>query len=286
MGASIHSSEGVVLYSPQVSFSNAVVPAEPLGICEFNATDEGDFRQFFTVGSKNLYKNKPGIARVDWQVRSPALGSAAMLALGLRTAGLLPWVTWGFGSDANDASPEAWQVQDCKVNVMEVAMDGGGMLTASLQGIGGQNSPSSSLVSDHDDTDPFISYESVFELDGNPFENKGFRFSVNHNLEMESRNRGARPVDARVRLWDYLTEGNEEISGSFTLPRAYSKDFQELCPAHDGDLEITMTGSCGSAEDFVIVLSDIEFLNQGRNMPQDGFGNFELPFNAKGISIV
>ncbi len=138
---------------------------------------------------------------------------------------------------------------------------------------------------DHDDTDPFISYEALFELDGAGFENKGFRFTVNHNLEVESRNRGTRPADARVRLWDYLTEGNEEISGSFTLPRKYVKDMQELCPAHDGDLEVTMTGSCGSAEDFVIVLTDIEFLTQGRNMPIDQFGNFELPFNAKGWDL-
>jgi hypothetical protein len=282
---SLHASEGVLLYSLQSVFATAVAPAETLGIAEYNATDDGDFRQFFTVGKKNLHKNKAGNAKVDWQVRLNGLGSPDLLALGVRTSGQVPWITWGFGSDAVDASPEAWQVQDSKCDTLECSLDGGGILTASLQGIGGQKSTLTTLTADPGDDNPFFSYEAICTLAGSAFELKGFRFTVNHNLTPEYVIRGTSVSSARRRLWDYLTEGNEEISGSVILARKYSKDFQALCPAADGDLVLTLTEACDALNTFAITLEDVEFLSQARNMPADGYGTFELPFNAKGWSV-
>lgn len=284
-GPSLHSSEGVILFSQQSAFNGPVAPVEPVGICEFNATDNGDFRQFFTVGKKNLHKNKAGIAKVDWQVRIAGLGSKDLLMLGVRTAGRLPWVTWGFGSDANDESPEAWQVQDSKTDALEAALDGGGIMSASLQGIGGQKSTLTNLTADAGDDNPMFSYEAVMTLAGEAFEVKGWRFNVNHNLTAESVVRGVQVAEARQRLWDYLTEGNEEISGQVILSRKYSKDMQALCPEVDGDMILTMTEGCDPTNTFAILMEEVEFLTQARNMPQQGYGTFELPFNAKGFDI-
>lgn len=287
MPRSLHASEGVVLYSDQPTFDTPVTPATPLGICEFNVTDDGDFRSFFTVGKKNLHKVKAGIARVDWQIRFEA-GTSDHLLRGLRTSGVLPWNTIGFGSDAVDATPEAWQVSDCKVSQMEISLDRGGSLQASLQGIGRQITTITSLTASAaaaGTEDPLLSYEAVVTLASSAFECHGFRISVNHNLEMESVIRGASVADAKLRLWDYLTEGNEEISGSITLARKYSKDMQAKCPANDGDLVITLTEACDAVNTFAITLDDLDFTNQVRNMPREGFGNFELNFVARGISI-
>lgn len=288
MARSLHASEGVVLYSPQVSFGTAVTPATPVGICDFNATDEGDYRQFYTVGNRNLHQNKAGIARVDWQVRVPALGSRDVLALGVRNAGALPWVTWGFGSDPYDAAPEAWQVMDCKVGNMSVQLDGGGILSGSLSGIGGQKSSITSLTAAAaaaGTDEPLMSYESILLLAGAAFEVKSFQFDVNHNLFQESVIRGTAAAAGRQRLWDYLTEGYEEITGRVTLARVHSKDFQAACPAVDGAMKLTLTPACAGVSPFYFELGAVEFLSQTRNMPSDGYGDFELPFNAKSLTI-
>lgn len=287
MPRSLHASEGVVLYSDQPTFDTPVTPATPLGICEFNVTDDGDFRSFFTVGSKNVHKVKAGIAKVDWQIRFSA-GTKTHLLRGLRSSGVLPWNTIGFGSDAVDAAPEAWQVSDCKVDQMEISMDRGGTLEASLQGIGRQITTITSLTASAaaaGTEDPLFSYEAVVTLGGVAFECHGFRISVNHNLLMESVLRGASVADAKLRLWDYLTEGNEEISGSVTLARKYSKDMQAKCPANDGNLVISLTEACDATNAWTITVGSVDFTSQARSMPRDGHGNFELPFIGRSIAI-
>jgi hypothetical protein len=283
MARQIHSSEGVVLYSEQVSFGTAVTPAEPIGVVEYNATDDGDLRQFFTVGSKNLHKNQGGIARVDWQVRSPGISNKEWLQLALRdpSSKELPWLTWGFGSDVPSAR-EGWQVQDCKVNTLEFTLDGGGVISAGLQGIGRKKTALNTMVPDAGDSYPMMAWMTVTTIGGAAFENLSIRFNVNHNLNMETVNRGAAPVSGEERLWDYLTEGNEEIEGTVRVSRANATDFQAACPTEAGDVVIAIVDPCDGTRNFEITLSDVQFLRQIRNMPQQGWADFELPFNAKG----
>jgi hypothetical protein len=285
MAKPLHASEGVLLYSTQSTQATAVTPASTLGIAEYNVTDDGDFRQFYTVGKKNLHKNKAGNAKVDWQVRLNGLGDRALLELGIRTSGLLPWITWGFGSDPNDASPEAWQVMDSKVDTMEVSLDGGGILSGSLQGIGGAKTTLTTLTADPGTSNPFMSYEAICTLADAAFEVRSFQFTVNHNLTPDYPIRGMAVSDAQLRLFTHLMEGNEEISGTVTLGRKYTKDFQAKCPAADGDLVLTLLEACDTSNNWSITLDDVEFLRQIRNMPAEGYGSFELPFNAKGIAL-
>lgn len=291
MSRPLHSSEGLLLYKLQGAtpgtFDSSVTPDQPVGVAEYNVTDDGDFRQFFTVGKKNLHKVIPGIAKVDWQVRQGGLGvvdGKALLQLGLRTSGQVPWHTWAFGSDPVDAASEDWRVMNCKVNGLEFVMDPGGVITATLSGIGGQKTTGSGLAINAGTDDPQMAYASVTTLAGVALENLGIRFSVNHNLEVISVNRGAAVSDAKLRLWDYLIEGNEEISGSVSVPRVYAKDLQAKCPTNDGDIVITITNPCTAAT-MVITLDDTDIIQQVRNMPMQGRGSFELSFVARGITI-
>lgn len=286
MSRSLHSSEGVLLYSTQSTYNTAVTPATGIGVAEFNATDNGNFHQFFTIGNKNLYKNKGGVAQVDWQVRIPGLGSSAVLALGKRTNGQVPWITWAFGSDAVDAAPEAWQVQDSKVNTMEVSLDGGGIMSASLQGIGGYKTDAAGLTAVVPTEVPFMSYEAVLTLASVAFEVKSFSMTVNHNLTTESVIRGAARTTAQQRLWDYMTEGHELIEFHINVARVYSKAMQAGCPGVDGSMVLTMTEVCTPSNTFAITMTGCEFLTQERSMPADGYGGFAISGNSKGFTIV
>jgi hypothetical protein len=155
----------------------------------------------------------------------------------------------------------------------------------SQQGIGGQKSTLTTLTADAGDDAPLFSYESWLTLAGSPFEATSLRFTVNHNLTAESRIRGAQVTGARQRLWDYLTEGNEMIEGNITISRKYAKDLQAACPAVDGEMVLSFVDACDDESGFIFTLDDVEILTQGRNIPQDGMGNFELSFNAKGIAV-
>lgn len=290
MARSLHSREGVAAYSAQPTFDTPVTPATSLGICEFNVTDDADFRQLYTIGKDNLHKNKAGIARTPFSITTPSVQSKAVLQRALRSSGVLPFTTIGFGSSTGGVN-EAWQVSDCKVDQLEVSLDGGGLLSATLQGIGREITTITTLAALHDTNDPFISYECVATLGGAAFEVKAVRFTVAHNLTVEAVIKGAARTVGEKRYWDYLTEGFETITGSITLARKHAGEgstttaFGTDCPADGQNLVLAFTDVCDGVHTMTVTLNTVELLSQQRNVPLDGYMGFELPFVAAGWTL-
>jgi hypothetical protein len=291
MARSLHSKEGVLMYVAQPSFDTPVTPTTGISMAEFNVTDDGDFRQVMTLGKETLHKNKGGIARTTFSVNISNVASKAILERAERTSGEVPYTTFAFGSSVGGTN-EAWQVSDCKVDQLEVSLDGGGFLSASLQGIGREITVVTTLSATHDANDPFLSYEAVSTLGGNSFEVKGFRFSVNNNLNVEAVIKGAARTSGEKRYWDYLTEGFLTVSGSVTLARKHdgtgptASAFGADCPVDGQNLVISLTDVCDGAHTIVFTITQAEFLSQTRNVPLDGYMAFELPFTGYGFTIV
>lgn len=287
MGRSLHSREGVALWSAQSTQGTAVAPATGLGVAEVNATDNGDFRQIYTVGKTNLHKNKGGIARTDWSANIQNVEDKAFLQKLIRSSGVLPWVTLGFGSN-DGTNKETWQIQDCKLGQAEIALDGGGFLSANVSGIGGLITVLSGvggLVAAHLTGMPFISYEGVMLYNASAYEVKGFRTTINHNLEVEAVIAGAARTSGKKRMWDYLTEGREIITGSVTLGAASATSFQADNPAAGSNMSLALTDVASGAHTITIALTQVEFTGQTRQVPLDGYIGYELPFVAYGFNI-
>lgn len=287
MAGSLHSRNGVALWSPQAAKGTAVTPATAVGMCGYNVTDDADVRHLFSIGQANLFKSKGGVAKVPFSLQIPRLQDKALLLRAVRdaTTKTLPYSTFGFGSQDGSTS-EAWQVQDCMLHQIDLSLEGNGsFLTASMQGVGGIITVLSSLNPAFLAPTPFMTYEAVMTLGGAAFEVKGFRVSVNHNVNVEAMISGAARTAGQVRLWDYQTPGFEVIEGSVSVARVKSGSFQTDAIAAAQNLVLTLTDTADGTHTFTITLGNIDLGNQHRTMPEEGWANFEMPFAAKSFSI-
>lgn len=282
-GEPIHGRHGVLLYSAQSVKGTPVTPATPIGAASFDVTIDGDLKPIHTLGKAELLAIKPGLTKTDFSIQIEAVQNLAVLSAAIRSGGVLPWVTFGFGWSYDSGGNYAKQVQDCKVHRAEISLEAEGMLTASLSGVGGLVTDVTTLVAAHLTDKPFTWYEATFTKGGVGYEIRSFNVSIEQNVNVQACIPGVAP-SSFARGWKYQTEGNYSITGEITRYALSGVNVQADCPA-DFDLVLTMTDKCDSEHTLTITASDCQFGQEKFTLSPENELMVTLPFIASGISI-
>jgi hypothetical protein len=106
-------------------------------------------------------------------------------------------------------------VQDCKIGSYDLSLEAGGLLSATVNGTGGLITALSAGAMSNIAADPLAWYEFSITRGGSAYDTvRSFRFSVNHNVDVQPTIR-ASPA-AFKRGWDFQTEGNIAVTGEIT----------------------------------------------------------------------
>ena len=273
------------LFSAQSVQGTAVTPATSPGLVDFSLGIENDLRSVFSIGAPNAKFLKPGINSCTWQVNNRGVQTKAILQRAVRSSGIVPWTTWGFGYDDDASTQFAYQIQDCKTGGIDVALDADGMLTAQLSGIGGLITELSSFTQAHLSETPMMAYEAILTRGGSAYAVRNFRFTVNHNLQADPMIRGA-AAGSFPRGWSYLTEGNEEITGEITRFAKSGVNLQAATVA-GSDIVLTCTDAAGGCAPttIAITLAGTKFGSEVFAGEVGGIATFSQPFTALTWSI-
>lgn len=203
------------LYSVQSVKGTAVTPAVAMGLVDWDVTSEADLRRVFGLGSPNARFLKPGIVQVPFTVNITEVQTSALILQAQRSSGVLPWLTLGFGYVDDAGTVYGWQVADCKIHSLDVSLDAGQMLQATISGVGRAITDLSAGAAAHLTPKPLMSYEALLTKGGSPHESVSFRTTLNNSVEVQPVIPGATPSTPK-RGWTYQTEGNIEIGGEIT----------------------------------------------------------------------
>lgn len=272
-------------YSSQSVKGTAVTPATSPGIVTFDMTSDSGMTSIYNIGSEAAKFLKPGVAILNYSVNVTAVQTLAILNLGKRTTGALPWLTWEFGMNFDTGTDYAWQVQDCKVHSLDISLEAGGMLQATLSGAGGLITDLTTVAMAHLTETPMHAYEAVLTRGGAAEEATGFRFNVDHSVEVSSVIHGAAPSTFK-RGWEYQTEGNEVITGEITRLKRATLDFQATTIS-DFSLVLACTDIVGGMSPNIITLTatGAKFGSERFAGTVDGLATFTTPFIAKAFTI-
>lgn len=170
-------------------------------------------------GSRNPVELQEGMFGVEWGVDHPKIqgteAGKAWYDLVVSSGGdpdVLTWFTLGYGDDR-----ACWNVQDCKMGNLEFSWEAGetAWLTGRAGGFGG-------LVTEPG-TDPYEAQTYIdtpgfayHEAQHSTYEMTGGSCTMDQGLAMKPVILG--PAGTRTqRVWDYLTEGDETVSGTYRL---------------------------------------------------------------------
>jgi hypothetical protein len=241
-------------------------------------------REVYTIGQANALFLKPGIAKVPFSIPINQVQTSAFLLNCLRSSGVLPWLTLGFGFTDDSGTHYAWQVQDCKIDRLDVSLEAGQFLTATLNGTGGAITNLTTLAAANLSQTPMMSYEAVLLKGGSAWESKQFRMSINNNVDVQSVIPGAAP-SSNKRGWAYQTEGNQQVSGEITR-FAKSAISMQADTLSGFAIALTCTDIAGgmSPNTLTFSISGAKFGSEKMATSPGGDFLFTLPFMATGIS--
>ena len=223
-----------------------------------------------------------GIIR-EWSHTFDHIHSAAPLMLINKTAGLLDISTLVLGWD--EATDLLWTMQDAKATSLSLRCDGGtevGILTGTISGIGGHLAETTTAPTiTQPTTAPFTSYDAIVTLGGSPFEIAGFDITISVQLLTRFVLAGAARTAGKKRLWDYLTEGNVDVSGSFRCLEPKSEFALGADCLTSYNSVIRFVDSCDAANILNIAITGLTPDTRTGTVPGDGAAGFTYPWTAK-----
>lgn len=273
------------LWSAQVSKGTAVTPATAMGLVDWDVTSDTDLRTVHGLGTPNALFLKPGINKVDFSARITEVQTSAFALKGQRSSGVLPWITIGVGYVDDDATVYGWQVQDAKVHRVEFGLEAGGMLNATVSGVGGAITDLSAGAAANLSQKPLMSYEAVLTKGGSAYESVGFSLTLDHNVDVQSVIPGSAPSSFK-RGWSYQTEQNLGITGSITRFAKSSANLQ-ADTLSDFAIVLTCTDIAGGMSPNVVSLTfaNAQFGSEQFTGSRDGGFRATTPFVAKSLTI-
>lgn len=280
----------VALFSSQGTYGTAVTPATACGAVRASHNKQSATVDVRGPGSHNRLAAKGGAISLPWSLQIPQVqsGMKNLLLRGVRTAGILPLTTFGFGwkDDAGSPVRSADQIQDAKVGQLSLTINQDNAvnpISGSMSGLGGLPTELTSLNPASLTSTPWMSYEAVIQKDGSAWTTalRTFTLNVNHNLTAIFRIPTVTPVSF-VRGHYALQEGNEEISGSITLWVPLGINVMAATLSRP-DLSIVVTNLDDSAT-LTIALVDVIFGNE--NVEQtDTFIQYSADWTATSWSM-
>lgn len=275
----------VALYSVQVSKGTPVTPATPVGVCPFRVTNEADLRRVLSIGAAAPILLKPGINQVPFTLPIQMVQEGTLLAQVIRSGGEPPWFTLGLGYRDDANARYAWQVQDCKLHSAEVSLEAGGVLSATLSGVGGLITDLTTLIYSNTSDTPFMSYEAVLTKGGAAYESRSFRLQIENNVQVETVIPGTAPSTFK-RGWSYQTAGPLFITGEVQRFARSAINLQADLIS-DFALQLACTDIAGGvgANAITFALTGVKFGSETLEAEIEGRLLWNTPFEATGITI-
>lgn len=275
----------IVLYSVQSEYGTPVTPANAVGLVRADITSDADLKKIFGPGASTALFFKGGIASVEFDFTFEAIQDAAFWLNGIRSSEaprVLPWLTIGVGLIDDADTVWGWQIQDCKIGEMDIEAEADDFQKGSVRGIGGAISPLSGVTPANIADSPIYSYEILTTRNGAAFPTKGFKISLNNNIRKVATLRGT-ARETFKRGWDYLTEGNVDVTGEITRYRSTGVNMQADVVA-TADLVLTAASLAGGSN-ITATVYDAAF---GQERFAGGAGEdaiFTIPFEARNLAL-
>jgi hypothetical protein len=278
----------VALWSAQSAYGTPVTPASSLGTLSARHSKRSANRALRGPGSPNLLARKGGSTYAEWMLRLPAIqsGQKSFLLKSARSAGALPLFTLGLGYQDDQGSPNrgADQIQDCKVDRLELSLDaseGHAPLSAVVSGFGGLVTPVTSLAPATLASTPWMSYEATLTNEGTAYPLRSFALRVDHHLSRDHVIPGSAPASF-PRGHRYLTEHAETITGSISRYQPLGTNVQANTLS-ERDLILTLTNLDDAA---TLTLSLLDCVFEGERLEQDDRGLvWSAEFEARSFSL-
>lgn len=278
----------VALWSAQSAYGTAVTPASSLGTLRAQHGKRSANRALRGPGSANLVARKGGATYAEWALRLPAIqsGQKSFLLKAARASGVLPLFTLGLGYQDDQGTPNrgADQIQDCKVNRLELALDvseGHAPLSGVLSGFGGLVTSLTSLAPATLGSTPWMSYEATLTNEGTAYPLRSFALRVDHHLSRDHVIPGSTPVSFQ-RGHRYLTEHAETITGTVSRYQPLGTNVQANTLV-ERDLVLTLT-NLDDAATLTLTLTDCVFEAERLEQGEQGLV-WSAEFEARSFTL-
>jgi hypothetical protein len=221
---------GANYYSAQIAQGTPVNPVLPIGDWEnFRARVIGAVEPVRSAGSRTILELVEGMTGVELSYdisavqASTAQATFLNLAIASPVQGELTFFTQGYGYEV---AGEQRQVEDCKLDTISSNLDAEGNFGASVSIMGGKvATPAPALVTPQSfitDDETLQAHEATYS----EFELSTHRMEYRNNLRMVPVIAGPSTTRDPGRVWDYLTEGPVDLTGSYGLYNISGKDLQ------------------------------------------------------------
>ncbi len=278
---------GVALYSAQTTWGTAVTPATSVGNALVNHTKVSGNTSHYGPGSPNRRSVSSGSSIVNWEMSFPEVqtGTKTLITKGVRSSGILPLITLGFGYSDDVATPNrsADQIQDCKIGNVSLSLDasgGHGPLSCTLSGMGTIITALTTLAPATLTTTPWHTFEAVLTRAGAAFPVVNWSMELNHNLTADYIIPGAAPTSLRTPVT--FTEHNETITGSMSLRTRTGVSVQADCVSTFASV-LTLTNVCDSVT-LTVTFAGMSFDNERLEMGEDGL-MWTVDYEAQTVTI-
>lgn len=280
--------KGLFYYATQTSGKGTPVnPTLPTGDWEnFRARIIGGVEPVRSAGSRAIIELVEGMTGVELSYDCPAVQAsteqATFLNLGIASpiTTALSYVTLGWGVFGGTDK----QVEDSKIDTISFNGDTEGNFTASVTAMGGKvatPSPELAEAQSYLTDDPSLQmHEAIYS----EFELSGISGEYRNNLRMVPVI--ASPSTSRDpgRVWDYLTEGPIDMSGSYSMFNDSGKDLQgNTITAVSPVLRFVDKGA--SADELLLTITGLKPQDDTQSIPGDDPDiEWELPWVATALT--
>lgn len=280
----------LLFYGAQTEQGTAVSPTLPCAIYENLRINElANVEAVNSSGSDTFVELEEGMSGVELGFDIPKVQGAAaktflQRAMRTGTPKVLPWETMGYGYVTEDGVSEVKnQVQDCRIDTLELSGGTDKWLSGSVGLFGGKISEYGAMADEQTfvNSPGFAMHEAVFSL----FELSSWRVSYANNVEMKPVIAGPATTRDPVRQWDYLLYGGKRCTGNFGLYNDSGFDLSAAVVTQAAPT-LTFTNKRNPYNTFVASLNVLKPTNQQLTIPgADSDIEYELPWIAADLVL-
>lgn len=238
-----------------------------------------------SAGTRSIVELVEGMTGVELSADIPQLQGSdeqeAFLNLGIAAPvnSELTYLTIGYGYEVTG---EHKQIEDCKIDTLSFNLDNTGQFSGSYTAMGGKvATPAPVLAAQTYLTeDSFQAHEAVYS----EFELASYRAEYRNNLVMQPVIAGPLTTRDPARVWDYLTEGPVDVTGTIGLYNTSGKDLQAACISPVTST-LTFTNKCSPANVGVLTVTGYKPTDDTLTIPgADGDVEWEIPWIGTGLT--
>jgi len=277
--------KGVLLYATQASQGTPSTPNLPVGWWSNLAFNKrGAIEGIRSAGSRSVVEFEGRTLSTELRFtidKVQLVGGKTLLQKAIDASGDLPWLTFGV-SDGDSSNDQ--QVQDCRIDRLEVNVEPDNWVQATLNLIGGKTTSAGPYTQTFLDTPGVSAKEATWSL----FEIVGWRLSYSNNLKVQAVIAGPSTSRDPDRIWDYLEVGQENIELALRIANPSGIDVYANVISSWASPTLTLESfdTSYSSDTIVFTFTDLTPTDENLTIPgSDGDIIYEVPCSAKGLTI-